>query len=85
MLRPLRLVLALALATGLAGCETFEKMNPFAEKETPLAGTRQPVFPEGVPGVSYSAPPTQPSNANVVIQPSGSGQQGTVTAPVGRN
>lgn len=67
MTRPLRLALALALAAGLAGCETFDKINPFSEKETPLSGQRQQVFPEGVPGVSYTAPVAQPSNSNIAV------------------
>ncbi|MFS8035405.1 hypothetical protein ACI7BZ_00315 [Xanthobacter sp. AM11] len=63
----LRLALALALALAAAGCETLEKMNPFEEKEKALPGARQPVFPQGVPGVDYSTPLSQPSNANAPI------------------
>lgn len=53
---------AIALSLALAGCESLEKMNPFAEKEKILPGARTPVFPEGVPGVDYSAPPPQPAS-----------------------
>ena len=62
-----RLALAAGLALALAGCESMEKFNPFAEKETRLPGSRQQVFPEGVPGVDYSAAPSQPSNSNAVL------------------
>jgi len=54
-------VLGLALAT--AGCETLENMNPFGDREKKLPGTRQAVFPEGVPGVDYNAEPPQPANS----------------------
>lgn len=77
----LRLSLALGCALVLGGCETLEKINPFGEKETPLTGDRRPVFPEGVPGVSYSAPVTQPSNANIAV-PAG-GVPAASTAPSG--
>ena len=63
--RSLRLVAILALALTATACETLEKLNPFDEKKKPLPGERQPVFPEGVPGVTYSAPPPQPANANL--------------------
>ena len=62
-------LLALPLAAALAGCETLEKLNPFDEKKTPLAGDRKPVFTSGVPGVEYNAPPQQPSNSNVQLPP----------------
>jgi hypothetical protein len=61
--------LALPLALGISGCETMEKLNPFAEKQTPLPGERRPLFPEGVPGVEFNAPPPQPSNSNIPIAP----------------
>lgn len=59
------------LSLGLAACETFEKLNPFDDqaKKTPLSGERRAVFPEGVPGVQYSAPPQQPSNSNIQVTP----------------
>jgi hypothetical protein len=63
------LFFALPLALAVAGCETFEKLNPFQENKPPLAGDRRPVFPEGVPGVQYNAPPQQPSNSNIQITP----------------
>ncbi len=77
MFRPLRLAFVLALATGLAGCETFDKINPFSEKETPLPGQRQQVFPQGVPGVNYSGPVTQPSNSNVPLAAAPGANAGT--------
>ena len=56
---------ALSLAFATAGCESMDidKLNPFAEKEKKLPGTRAAVFPEGVPGVDYNAPPPQPANS----------------------
>lgn len=62
-------LLALPLASMLAACETLESLNPMEEKKTPLAGDRRQVFPQGVPGVEFNAPPTQPSNSNVQIPP----------------
>ncbi len=65
----LRVALLLApLSLGLAACETLQDLNPLGdEKKTPLTGDRRAVFPNGVPGVQYSAPPTQPSNSNVPL------------------
>jgi len=54
---------ALSLAFATAGCESMDKLNPFLEKEKPLPGPRTAVFPEGVPGVDYNAPPPQPANS----------------------
>jgi hypothetical protein len=68
LLRSLRPALIL-LPLVLGGCETFDKLNPFQEKQTPLPGDRQPLFPEGVPGVEFGAPPPQPSNSNIPINP----------------
>src|SRR5262249_12945175 len=82
MFRPLRLALALALATGLAGCETLDKINPFNEKKPPLPGERHPVFPDGVRGVDYSTPMGQPSNSNIVL-PSTTGGANAGTAVPG--
>ncbi|HSI42197.1 MAG TPA: hypothetical protein VLA00_16760 [Xanthobacteraceae bacterium] len=64
-----RLCLVLALSGAAAGCETFDKLNPFAEKEKILPGQRTAVFPEGVPGVDYSAPPPQPSGPGGSLPP----------------
>lgn len=80
LLRSLRIAVGLSLALAAAGCETLEKFNPFDEKEKPLPGERHQVFPEGVPGVDYSAGPGQPSNANAPIDlpnppPSGASPQ----------
>jgi hypothetical protein len=67
-LRPFAPILAgLSLAFALAACETLDKLNPFDEKQTPLPGVRKPLFPEGVPGVDFGAPPPQPSNSNIPI------------------
>lgn len=80
--RSLRLALVLGCGLALAGCETFDKINPFGEKETPLPGDRRQVFPEGVPGVSYSGPVAQPSNANIVVPAAGApAQPGAAGAP----
>lgn len=80
--RLLRIALiVLPITVALAGCETFDKLNPFAEKETPLPGARKPLFPEGVPGVEFGAAPPQPSNSNIPIPSSigdGSAEQGQV-------
>lgn len=62
-----RLALALGLALTAAGCETLEKFNPFEQQKKPVPGTRTPVFPEGVPGVDYSTPLSQPSNSNAPL------------------
>lgn len=76
--RLLRLAFAAGLALTATGCETLDKFNPFVEKEKVLPGARQKVFPEGVPGVDYSAAPSQPSNSNAAIDrlPDAGAQQG---------
>lgn len=61
--RALLLVPVLGLTLAAAGCETLDALNPFAEREKPLPGPRQPVFPEGVPGIDYNQPPPQPANS----------------------
>jgi hypothetical protein len=68
-------LLVLALGLGLSACESLDKMNPFKEKEVPLAGDRKPLFPEGVPGVQFGAPPSQPTNSNIPINPPAAGDQ----------
>jgi hypothetical protein len=60
-------LLAVPLALTVAGCESMEKYNPFAERQTPLPGVRKPLFPEGVPGVEFGAAPPQPTNSNIPI------------------
>jgi hypothetical protein len=67
-----RIALLLApLSLALSACETLENLNPFDDqaRKTPLSGTRRSVFPEGVPGVQYNAPPQQPSNSNIQVTP----------------
>lgn len=65
-----RVALLLApLSLGLAACETLEDLSPFDEKKKPIAGDRRALFPQGVPGVQYNAPPQQPTNSNVQIPP----------------
>ncbi len=61
--RALLLLPVLGLTLGAAGCETLDTLNPFNEREKPLPGARQPVFPEGVPGVDYNQAPPQPANS----------------------
>lgn len=51
----------------LAGCAGFDEIGQ--EKKTPLTGDRKALFPQGIPGVEFGAPPTQPSNSNIAIQP----------------
>jgi hypothetical protein len=72
------LLVALPLAT--AACADFDL---FDEKKTPLAGDRKPVFPSGVPGVKYNAPPLQPTNSNIPIdtQISATGQNQQAAQP----
>jgi hypothetical protein len=64
------LALALASALGVAGCENLDSWHEFeifGKKKKPIEGDRHAVFPEGVPGVQYNAPPAQPTNSNVPI------------------
>lgn len=61
--RTLFLLPVLGLTLAAAGCETLDAINPFNEREKPLPGARQPVFPEGVPGVDYNQAPPQPANS----------------------
>jgi hypothetical protein len=63
-------LLAIALAFGVAGCENLDSWHEFeffGTKKKPIQGDRHAVFPEGVPGVQYNAPPSQPTNSNVPI------------------
>ena len=60
-------LLALSIGFAITGCDTLDKLNPFDQKQPPLPGTRKPLFPEGVPGVEFGAPPPQPSNSNIPI------------------
>ena len=79
-----RIALVLApLSLALGACETLENLNPFDEqgKKTPLSGQRQSVFPQGVPGVQYSAPPTQPSNSNIQVLPEAQSQNPDAQTP----
>jgi hypothetical protein len=52
--------LALSLGLALAGCENFDPTsimdNDFFSTKKKLEGTRQPVFPEGTPGVAQGVP-----------------------------
>jgi hypothetical protein len=75
----LRCVLV-ALPLAMTACDNFDL---FDEKKTPLAGDRKPIFPSGVPGVNYNAPPMQPTNSNIPIdtQISATGQTGEAAQP----
>jgi hypothetical protein len=70
----------LMLPVVMTACSDFDW---FDEKKTPLAGDRKPVFPGGVPGVTYNAPPLQPSNSNIPIdtQLSNTGQNQPAADP----
>jgi len=72
----IKLALGLGLALAAAGCDALDKLNPFDQPKKPLSGTRTPVFPQGVPGVDYSTPLSQPSNANVPLDRAPAPQQG---------
>lgn len=47
-----------------AACADFDL---FEEKKTPIAGDRKALFPTGVPGIEYNAPPVQPTNSNIPV------------------
>jgi hypothetical protein len=70
----------LMLPVLMTACSDFDW---FDEKKTPLAGDRKQIFPGGVPGVSYNAPPLQPSNSNIPIdtQLSNTGQNQPAAQP----
>jgi hypothetical protein len=53
-----------ALPLLMTACEDSDL---FAERKTPLVGTRRDLFPGGVPGVNYNQPPPQPSNSNIDV------------------
>jgi hypothetical protein len=65
------LLLATALSLGAAGCESgldiFDKLDFFTPEKKPVPGERRAVFPAGIPGIEYNAPPAQPTNANVPL------------------
>jgi hypothetical protein len=65
------LLLAAALSLGVAGCESvtdiFDKLDFMSSTKKPVPGERRPVFPAGIPGIEYNAPPAQPTNANVPL------------------
>jgi hypothetical protein len=52
---------ALALGLALAGCESFDPTDIFDSEifntKKKLPGERQPVFPDGTPGVARGVPP----------------------------
>lgn len=62
-----KLLLRLAILALPLVATACEDSDLFAEKKTPLPGTRESLFPSGVPGVDYMAPPVQPSNSNIPI------------------
>jgi outer membrane biosynthesis protein TonB len=51
------------LGLALGGCDSFDPLDKFQEWDImgsgkkPLQGERQPVFPQGVPGVQQGVPP----------------------------
>ncbi|MGZ3411324.1 MAG: hypothetical protein ACXWKC_06920 [Xanthobacteraceae bacterium] len=55
-LRKVSVMLVIASGLGLAGCED-SKLMELLDNKPRLAGTRTPVFPEGVPGVQQGVPP----------------------------
>jgi hypothetical protein len=70
-----KLPLAFLLALSIAGCANWDELG--AEKKTPLPGQRKALFPEGIPGVEFGAPPTQPGNSNIAINRNSPQQQST--------
>jgi hypothetical protein len=66
-IRSFGLATAFAACAILAGCAGLEELGQ--EKKIPLTGDRKALFPQGIPGVEFGAPPTQPSNSNIAIQP----------------
>ena len=60
-----------------AACADFDFLE---EKKTPVTGDRKALFPAGVPGVQYDAPPPQPTNSNIPVN-----THLPVTNPTGSN
>src|SRR3954468_5950343 len=62
-LSSIAVVVLLAVAPVLAGCESFDNFDPESldflglNKKKPLPGERRDVFPGGVPGVTQGIPP----------------------------
>jgi hypothetical protein len=54
----------LALPIFTAACADLDFLE---EKKTPIAGDRRALFPSGVPGIQYDAPPPQPTNSNIPV------------------
>lgn len=87
------LLALLALAPVLTACESFDldKLDVFGlTEEKKLPGARQPLFPEGVPGVTQGIPqqyvrspqqPADPSLAQPVATDAGNAGQTTAAAP----
>jgi outer membrane biosynthesis protein TonB len=50
------MLLVVPLGGMLAGCDSFDTLQLFDTKKK-LPGTREPVFPNGVPGVTQGIPP----------------------------
>ena len=63
------LLLAAALSLGLAGCESgaLDFLDFMSPSKKPVPGERKPVFPAGIPGIEYNAPPAQPTNTNIPL------------------
>lgn len=61
------LPLTLAVLLAVPGCSSLDELGQ--EKKIPLAGERKALFPQGIPGVEFGAPPSQPGNANIPINP----------------
>jgi hypothetical protein len=82
--RRLALVASLALAT--AGCESLgflEDLELFGSSKKPIQGDRRAVFPSGIPGIEYNAPPQQPTNSNVPISTALAAPPPAETEPAG--
>jgi len=57
-----------AAALALSGCSSLNAINPFREREVPLAGARKPVFPPGHPSAGPQRA-TLPTNHSSQPQP----------------